>query len=291
MKKILIAGGTGFIGKELELYFQNKSYEVFILTRNPKRHNEILWDAKTLGSWIEYIEQCDVLINLTGKSVDCRYTDKNKKIITDSRIDSTRILAEAISKSNRKPSIWLNASSATIYDHSLTHRNTEENGIIGDDFSMNVCKQWEESFFSSLTPQTRKVALRMSIAMGESGGALPILRRLTKLGLGGKQGRGNQKISWIRIEDLCKAVDFIIHNLAIEGPINITSPIHFTNKEFMASLRKEHHMPLGIPQPTWLLEIGTYIIRSQTELILKSRYVYPEKLLKTGFVFDRNSPF
>ena len=291
MKKVLIAGGSGFIGVELEKYLSNLGYSVYILTRNPKRKNEYKWDARTFGEWTKVLEKCDILINLTGKSVDCRYTEKNKKEILDSRIESSNILAKAINKNNKKPSVWLNASSATIYDHSIKHLNTEENGIIGDDFSMNVCKKWEEVFFETNTPATRKIALRMSIVMGENGGALPILKKLTSIGLGGKQGNGLQKISWIRIEDLCKAIHFIIKKRELKGVINVTSPFHFTNAEFMKLLRKYIGIPFGIPQAKWLLEIGTFIIRSQTELILKSRYVYPQKLLDAGFTFSHESPF
>ncbi len=193
--KIIIAAGTGFLGKNLEKYFVEKGNQVYILTRNPKRENEIHWDAKMLGEWKNVLENSDVLINLAGKSVDCRYTDKNKKEIYDSRIESTKVLQQAIDQCINKPKIWLNVSSATIYIHSETHLNTEENGIIGDDFSMNICKSWEKEFFKSKTENVRKVALRTSIVLGNNGGAFPKLKMITKFGLGGKQGRGNQNVS------------------------------------------------------------------------------------------------
>lgn len=171
--KIIIAGGTGFLGDNLEKYFTEKGDQVLILTRKPKRKNELYWNAKTVGEWRNSLEKADVLINLTGKSVDCRYTEKNKREIYSSRIDSTQVLQEAVNNCLDKPKIWLNASSATIYVHSEKHLNTEENGVMGDDFSMNICKSWEEEFFTVKNEEIRKVALRTSIVMGNNGGAFP----------------------------------------------------------------------------------------------------------------------
>lgn len=208
--KIIIAAGTGFLGKNLKKYFTGKGHQVYILTRNPKYINEIYWDAKTLGEWKNILQNADVVINLAGKSVDCRYTDRNEKEIYSSRIESTKVLQQAIDWCTEKPKIWLNASSATIYIHSETQLNTEEHGIIGDDFSMNICKSWESEFFKVKTENVRKVALRTSIVLGNNGGAFPKLKMLTKFGLGGKQGRGNQNVSWIHIQDFCRAVEFII---------------------------------------------------------------------------------
>mgnify|MGYP001130851605 FL=1 len=180
--KIIIAAGTGFLGRNLENYFLDKNYEVKILTRNPKRKNEIFWDAKTIGIWKDELEYADVLINLAGKSVDCRYNDKNRKEIYNSRIDSTRVLQSAIDECQNPPKIWLNASSATIYVHSETHLNTEKNGIIGDDFSMNICKSWEKEFFKKENQNIRKVALRTSIVLGKNDGAFPKFKQIAKLG-------------------------------------------------------------------------------------------------------------
>ncbi|MEY4541574.1 MAG: hypothetical protein RLZZ306_3331, partial [Bacteroidota bacterium] len=167
--KIIIAGGSGFLGKSLENHFQN--HEVWILSRNPKRPNEILWDTKTIGKWTESLEKADVLINMTGKSVDCRYNDENREEILRSRIDSTNVLQKAVDNCKNPPKIWLNSSSATIYVHAETQLMTEANGIIGDDFSMNICKSWEKAFFATPTPQTRKVALRTAIVLGQEGEA------------------------------------------------------------------------------------------------------------------------
>lgn len=284
--KIIIAAGTGFLGKNLEKYFTEKGNEVYILTRNPKRKNEIHWNAKTLGEWKNWVENSDVLINLTGKTVDCRYTEKNKQEIYSSRIDSTKVLQQAVDQCINKPKVWLNASSATIYTHSETQLNTEENEIIGDDFSMNICKNWEKEFFTVKNENVRKVALRTSIVLGNNGGAFPKLKLITKLGLGGKQGRGNQNVSWIHIDDFCKAIEYIIDNENMSGVINITAPNPLPNEEFMRKLRKEMKIPFGLNAPVWQLEIVSIFLKTETELLLKSRNVYPEKLIKGGFEFS-----
>lgn len=283
--KIIIAAGTGFLGKNIEKYFTEKGNQVYILTRNPKRKNEFLWDAKTLGEWQNLLEDSDVLINLAGKSVDCRYTEKNKREIYESRINSTKVLQQAVENCTNKPKIWLNASSATIYVHSEKNLNTEENGIVGDDFSMNICKSWEEEFFKTKNPDTRKVALRTSIVLGHNGGAFTKLKMITKLGLGGKQGRGNQNVSWIHIGDFCRAVEWIIENENISGEINVTAPNPLNNEEFMRKLRKEMKIPFGLNAQVWQLEIASIILGTETELLLKSRNVYPEILIQNEFQF------
>lgn len=283
--KIIIAAGTGFLGKNLKNYFTGKGHQVYILTRNPKHKNEIYWDAKTLGEWKRILENADVIINLAGKSVDCRYTDKNKKEIYSSRIESTKVLQQAVNECISKPKVWLNASSATIYIHSETHLNTEENGVIGNDFSMNICKSWESEFFKVKTENVRKVALRTSIVLGNNGGAFPKLKMLTKLGLGGKQGKGDQNVSWVHIDDFCKAVEFILEDENLSGPINITAPEPLSNEEFMMKLRKAMKVPFGLNAPVWQLEIASVFLKTQTELLLKSRNVYPEKLILNGFEF------
>jgi len=283
--KIIIAGGSGFLGKNLERSFQEKNNEVKILTRDPKRENEIFWDAKTLGNWKNELENSDVLINLTGKSVDCRYTEENRKEIFDSRIHSTKILQQAVNKCQNPPKIWMNASSATIYTHSETRLNTEQNGIIGDDFSMNICKSWENEFFKIRNKNIRKVALRTSIVLGKNGGAFPKFLQVSRIGLGGKQGRGNQLVSWIHIEDFCRAVNFIIENENLEGAVNVTAPNPVSNKEMMLKIRSRIKPFFAINCPVWLLEIGAIFLKTETELMLKSRNVYPEKLLEHYFRF------
>lgn len=284
--KIIIAAGTGFLGQNLEKYFTEKGDQVYILTRNPKRKNEIYWDAKTIGEWKNSLEQSDILINLAGKSVDCRYHEKNKAEIYASRINSTKILQKAVNLCSEPPKVWLNASSATIYVHSEKHMNTEENGIIGDDFSMNICKSWEEEFFKIQNEGIRKVALRTSIVLGNNGGAFPKLKMITKLGLGGKQGRGNQMVSWIHIDDFCRAIDWIIQDKTIEATINITAPVPLSNEAMMKKLRNQFKAPFGLDAAVWQLEIASIFMKTETELLLKSRNVYPEKLLESGFQFS-----
>lgn len=282
---IIIAAGTGFLGKNLEQYFTEKGNQVHILTRNPKRENETYWDAKTLGAWKDLLENADVLINLTGKSVDCRYNAENKREIYSSRIDSTKVLQQAVDQCISKPELWLNASSATIYIHSENRLNTEENGIIGNDFSMNICKSWEQEFFRVNDEKVRKAALRTSIVLGNNGGAFPKLKVVTKLGLGGKQGPGTQKVSWIHIDDFCRAVEFIIDNGSISGEVNVTAPEPLSNTLFMNKLRKEMKIPFGLNAPVWQLKIASVFLKTETELLLKSRNVYPEKLIQNGFEF------
>jgi len=286
MKKIVIAGGTGFLGKALENFFTEKGQKVFILSRNPKRENERHWDAKSQGSWIDLLEGSDILINLTGKCVDCRYTAKNKAEILSSRLDSTRVLNEVIQELENPPKVWLNASSATIYVHAESQKMTESQGVIGDDFSMNICKKWEVEFYANELPSTRRVAMRISIVFGKTGGAYPKLSQITKLGLGGHQGSGEQMVSWIHIDDFCDAVQFIIDNDHLEQSINITSPNSLPNNSLMQKMRAKTGALFGINQPVALLELGALLIRTETELLLKSRNVHPERLLENGFTFQ-----
>lgn len=284
-----MAGGSGFLGKSLKRYFQGMRFNVKNLTRIPVFTEDIWWDAQNLGDWIAEIEWADVVINLTGKSVDCRYNFKNKQEILQSRVQSTGILAQAIEQCTAPPALWINAASATIYVHSETQQMTEDEGIIGDDFSMNVCKQWEATFFNANLNHTRQVAIRTAIVLGKNGGAYPKLKQLTQLFLGGKQGSGDQFISWIHILDFCRAVDFIIHQPALVGPVNVVAPTPVSNKNFMAILRKSLGKKFGIGQSKWMLELGARIIGTETELLLKSRNVVPERLIEMGFEFQFNS--
>jgi uncharacterized protein (TIGR01777 family) len=290
MKKVVIAGGTGFIGTELSSHYQKNGYQVFVLTRGvSKVQNNIQfihWDGTTMSSWVSVLEGAETLINLTGKSVDCRYTDTNKKLILSSRINATKILGEAINKLNNPPKLWINSSTATIYKHSLTKPMTKTNGDIGNDFSMTVAKKWEEAFYSSITPKTRKVALRISLVLGKIDGVLPVLKKLTKFGLGGHHVTGKQKFAWIHIQDLLCVFDFVSSNENLTGSINCTSPNTITNFDFMKSLRRVLDVHIGIPTSKLLLEIGSFFLRTEPGLILKSRYVYPERLLDSGFDFQ-----
>lgn len=292
MRKIIIASGTGFIGNILINEFNNSYDEIIILTRGGSRVagkiKYINWDAKTLSGWEVELEDANVLINLTGKSVDCRYTKANKTEILASRIDSTTILNKAINLCKNPPIHFLNASTSTIYRFSLDKQMTETDGEIGDDFSMNVAKAWEKCFFETKTESTIKTALRISIVLGKNGGALKPLLMLAKLGFGGKQGNGNQFISWIHEYDFAKAISYIIEN-QIDGVVNVVLEKPITNAMFMHKLRQSIGQKIGLPIPQWLLTIGAIFIRTETELVLKSRNVIPQKLLEKGFQFKYNN--
>lgn len=285
MKTITIAGGSGFLGQVLENYFSEKGDSVYILTRRPKRENEIYWNAKDLDDWTKILDKTDVLINLTGKSVDCRYNEINKKRIYDSRVDSTHALGLAINLCDNPPEIWLNSSTATIYRHSTDKQMTEENGEIGDDFSMNIAKSWEKAFYSITNPNTRKIALRTAIVMGKNGGAIQPLKQLVRFGLGGKQASGEQKVSWIHELDFARAVEFLIEHKSLNGQFNLSVLNPTNNKTLMKNFRKVMHIPIGISHPEWLLKLGAKLIGTETELVLKSRNVIPQRLLDNGFSF------
>ena len=291
-RKIIIAGGTGFLGKILSDHFKINGDEVIIYTRG---RDQILdgityvhWDAKTEDQWTTHLENADVLINLVGKSVDCRYTEENKKAILNSRVDATTVLGKAIKNCNNPPSIWMNSSTATIYKYSLHQLMDEDTGDIGDDFSMNVAKAWERSFFQSETPDTRKIALRISLVLGHDGGVVPVLKNLVKFGLGGHQGDGKQKFAWIHQKDIVGIVEFCIKNKNLEGPINCAAVSDITNHDFMKAFRKAMDFPFGIPNPKIMIHIGAFFMRTAPELILKSRYVTPKRLLDSGYKFAYN---
>ena len=293
MKTLIIAGGTGFLGNVLAEYFSPKVDKIIILTRSQKVNHDnvtfLVWDGKTKGDWAQVFEGADVLINMTGKSVDCRYTPKNKALILSSRIDSTKVLGEVIAQCVNPPKVWLNSSTATIYRHSLDQQMDEKTGVIGDGFSVGIAKAWEQEFFSHQLEQTRQVALRTSIVFGKKGGAFLPIKKLAQIGMGGKQGPGNQKVSFIHELDFVRSIEFIIKHQEIEGPINIVSPKPTTNTELMKRLRKKLKMPLGIPMPKIVLEFGAKIINTETELILKSRNVIPGKLKESGFIFKHDT--
>jgi len=246
----------------------------------------VIWDAKTIDDWATELDGADVLINMTGRSVDCRYHQKNKDLILNSRVDSTTVLGEAIAVCKNPPKVWLNSSTATIYRHSLDKEMDEEHGEIGNGFSVSVAKAWEKAFFEANTLSTRKVALRTAIVLGKEGGALQPMVKMTKLGLGGKQGSGDQKFSWIHEDDFVQIIDFCIKNSEIDGAINVVSPHPSDNKTLMRLLRKTLNIPFGIPAPKPILEMGAFLIRTETELLLKSRNVIPKRLLEHGYTFS-----
>jgi len=288
MKKIVIAAGTGFLGQVLVDHFKNKVDEIVVLTRGKSATKNavryIHWDAKTMTGWERELEGADVLINLAGKSVDCRYTEKNKNEIMASRIDSTSILNQAVLQCDNPPKHWLNSSTATIYRHSDDKQMDEATGETGFDFSMNVAHMWEKVFFKTETPNTKKTALRTSIVLGKKGGAFIPLKKLTYLGFGGRQGNGNQFISWIHEKDFARALAFIIEK-EMEGVVNVVSPEPIRNRDFMKALRTTKNIPFGIPISAFILKLGAKIIGTETELVLKSRNVIPTRLQENGFKF------
>lgn len=289
MKKLIIAAGTGFLGQVLAQHFKDKAQEIIILTRGTAHADAnikyVHWDAKSLTGWEAELEGADAVINLAGKSVDCRYNEQNKNEIMASRVDSTVILGKAIARCTNPPQHWLNSSTATIYRHSVDKQMDEMRGEIGHDFSMNVAKMWERTFFAAETPHIKRTALRTSIVLGKKGGAFVPLRRLAQLGFGGRQGSGSQFVSWIHETDFARAFEFIM-NHKMEGVVNVVSPTPVRNVRFMKALRKAVHAPFGIPMPTWLLKFGAKIIGTETELVLKSRNVIPLRLTESGFNFE-----
>jgi uncharacterized protein (TIGR01777 family) len=287
LRKIVIAGGSGFIGKLLAGHF-SKSSRVIVLSRTaqPERDNikTVKWNGRNRGDWANELEGAYAIINLTGKNVNCRYTPQNKKQILESRLLSTKVLGEAVASLKEQPTVWIQMSSATIYKHAEDKPNDETYGEIGSDFSMDVCRDWERTFNELPLNRTRKVIMRTSIVMGKGGGALPPLRNLVRSGLGGRQGSGKQMVSWIHQEDIVGVVDWMLEGNG-SGVYNVTSPQPIQNNVLMTHLRKACGMPLGLPSPAWLLTFGAAIIGTETELVLKSRWVIPKRLLQEGYRF------
>ena len=283
--KIIITAANGFMGEALVQYF-SKAHKVVAIVRKSitfKKAKTCIWDGKNHGDWATELEGADVLINLAGKSVNCRYNEANKAAIYTSRLESTIVLGRAIQGCKNPPKLWINAASATIYRHSLNDPMTESTGEFGTGFSVDVCQKWEKSFFDFQLKNTRQVALRTAIVLGKNGGVMVPFKRLTQLGFGGKMGDGQQQFSWIHIEDVCRSIEFIIENESLNGAINVSSPNPIRNNVFMQALRQRYNRFAVIPSPVWLLELGAKLIKTETELILKSRFVLPEKLEQAGF--------
>ncbi|WHX48930.1 TIGR01777 family oxidoreductase [Paenibacillus woosongensis] len=278
--KIVLAGGTGFIGTYLSKKYQQQGYEIIHISRQP---GHISWrDHKGI---VHALEQADMLINLAGKSVDCRYTDKNKKAIMDSRTETTQLLGAAVLACKQPPALWINSSTATIYRHAEDRPMTEAGGEIGTGFSVEVAQAWEQTFFAFKLPATRQAALRISIVLGEGGGVMTPYKNLVRFGLGGIQGPGTQRFSWIHIEDIYGIISFLQAREDLSGVFNCASPNPVTNRELMSEMRRAMNRKFGLPSPKWLLELGAVMIQTETELILKSRWVIPERLEQEGYEF------
>lgn len=288
--KIVLAGGNGYLGKVLAKHYSTLAEEIIVLARKPQpikgNVRTVVWDGKNEGSWAENLANADLLVNLCGKNVNCRYIPKNQKEIIDSRVVPTRLLNLVVAKLENPPQVWINITSATIYRHAEDRTQDELTGEIGNGFSVEACQQWEASFFETPTPNTRKTALRMGIVLGQSDSAFPRLLNLVKLGLGGKQGDGEQYVSWIHEQDAALATQWILEQEHLNGIINCTAPNPIKNKELMQQLRKAYGISFGLPCPAWLLGLGAWLIGTETELILKSRWVIPTVLKKSGFKFQ-----
>lgn len=287
--KIVIAGGNGYLGTVFSRYYAPLSEKVLLLSRKaaPAKGNITteVWDGREEGAWGHQLEGADLLINLCGKNVNCRYTTKNRHAIIASRITPTKLLGKVIRRLQTPPRLWINVTSATIYRHAEDHGQDEWNGEIGAGFSVEVCQQWETTFFEIQTPATRKIALRMGIVLGAEDGVFPRLLRLVKWGLGGKQGNGRQMVSWIHEQDAARTTEWLLRNKTPDGVFNCTAPQPLSNAELMRTIRTEAGINMGIPTPEWLLECGARLIGTETELILKSRWVLPNRLIKSGYPF------
>lgn len=302
--KMVIVGANGYVGPVLARFFA-PNYDIFTITRRPlllPNTTNFLWDGETLGDWAAAIDGAEIVINMAGRSVNCRYTEQNRREILDSRVKTTRILGQAIAAAKAPPKVWLNSSTATIYRHAEDHPMTEADGEIGQGFSVDVAKAWEQTFFEADTPQTRKVALRTSIVLGKTGGVWPVLVKLARVGLSGTMGNGRQRFSWIHEEDFCRAIAFLIGSppidltgidltgidlvgLTLSGPVNLVAPQVPTNAKLMKMLRQKLGRAFGLPATRSMLSIGAIVLNTEPELVLKSRWVRAEHLLDAGFEF------
>jgi uncharacterized protein (TIGR01777 family) len=306
--RIVLPGGSGQLGQVLARHFQERGHHVTVLTRGPYTApwQTVHWNGETAGPWVDYLEGADVCINLAGRSVNCRYDAENRREIYNSRIAPTRLLNRVITAMENPPQLWMNASTATIYRHALDRPGIdwemdEATGELGGgeliskrrhapetwDFSVGVAKDWEAAFFETHTPRTRKVALRSAIVFSPvPGSAFAVLSNLVRLSLGGKQGSGRQFVSWIHEDDFARAVEFLIGCEFLAGPVNIAAPNPIPNCEFMAALRYAWDVPNGFPIPSLLIKLGALPLRTESELVLKSRRVIPGRLLEAGFTFN-----
>lgn len=280
MKKIVIAGGTGFIGTYLAKRFKELGYEVLIVSREP---GYVSWNPMELEA---AINNSDVVINLSGKSINCRHTKENKKKLLDSRIEPTIWIGNAIQTSLEPPKIWINASASGLYKPSISEAATEDKYQIGTNFLAELVEKWETTFFGFELRKTRQIALRTSVVIGKNGGALKPLLALAKLGLGGKQASGKQMISWIHLEDYFQVILFVIEQNTLSGAINCTSAQPVSNKLFLKNLRKAVGVPFGIPAPKFLIKMGALLIGTESSLLLDSSFLLPTKLTESGFKFN-----
>jgi uncharacterized protein (TIGR01777 family) len=290
--KIVIPGGSGAVGALLKRHFRD--HEVVVISRTP-REGEVGWDGRSLGPWVEALEGADAVINLAGRSVNCRYDAENLRQMMDSRVESTRVVGEAIGAAKRPPCVWLQSSTATLYAHRLDAANDEATGILGGDephappkwnSSIAIAKAWEAELSRAVTPQTRRVALRSAMTMSvDRESVFDVFAGLARLGLGGRLAGGRQYVSWIHEHDFAAAIRFLIDREDLEGPVNLAAPNPLPQSDFARELRRALRVPLGLPATSWMVELGTWAMRTESELVLKSRRVVPKRLLDAGFRF------
>lgn len=296
--KVILPGGTGQVGSILSRWFQRNGHEVVVLGRNPGKAawRTVRWDAATQGEWSRELDGADVVINLAGRSVNCRYTDANRQAIMRSRVESTRAVGEAIAGARRPPRLWIQASTATIYAHRFDAPNDEATGQIGGNepgapeawrFSIDVAQSWEREVDNAKVPYTRTVKLRSAVILSpDRGGIFDTLLWLVRIGLGGTAGSGRQYVSWVHDADFIRAVDWIIDHDDVDGIVNLAAPHPLPNEAFMRELRAAWGARIGLPAAEWMLKIGAFLMRTETELVLKSRRVVPGVLLQRGFTFE-----
>ncbi|HYW54228.1 MAG TPA: TIGR01777 family oxidoreductase [Dongiaceae bacterium] len=297
MSKIVLVGGTGQVGTILARHYHAAGDDVVVLSRSPKKApwRTVAWDAKTLGPWTSELEHAAVVIGLAGRSVNCRYNAANRNAIMASRVDSTHAIGQAIAWSKSPPRTWLQMSTATIYAHRYDAPNDEATGIIGGNepgappawnFSIEVARAWERAVDEAATPQTRKVKLRSSVVLSpDRGGIFDTLLTLTRRGLGGTAGNGKQYVSWIHEADFVRAIEWIAAHDSLTDVVNVASPNPLPNADFMRDLRRASRTRIGLPTPKLLIAVGALFMRTEPELVLKSRRVIPAKLLDSDFEF------
>jgi uncharacterized protein (TIGR01777 family) len=293
--KIVLPGGSGHLGVLLTTFLRERGHSVVVLGRSGGG-GVVPWDGKTLGPWVAELDGADAVVNLAGRSVNCRYTAANLRAMLDSRVDSTRVLGEAIAAAARPPRVWLQSSTATIYAHRFDAPNDEVHGILGGSEdgvpaywarSVNIAQRWEETLFAAATPRTRRVALRTAMVMWPGrGGPFAVMLGMTRAGLGGALAGGRQYVSWIHGLDFARAVSWLIERDALAGPVNLASPEPLPQAEFACHLRRAAGMPIGLPATRWMLRLGAVFLRTDVELVLKSRRVVPGRLTADGFTFE-----
>ena len=295
--RIVIPGGTGQVGSLLARAFHRDGHQVVVLGRTPAPApwRVVRWDPADVTPWAAELDGVDVVINLAGRSVNCRYTPENRREIVESRVQSVRAVGEAITRARKPPPVWLQASTATIYAHTHDAANDEATGRIGGDepgvpetwrFSIEVATAWERALDEAAVPATRKVKLRSAMVMSpDAGGIFDTLLGLVRRGLGGTAGDGRQYVSWIHETDFVRAIRYLIDR-PLDGAVNLAAPGPLPNREFMATLRHAWGAPIGLPASRSMLELGAVFLRTETELILKSRKVVPGRLLQEGFSFE-----